>query len=506
MANTQQQTLHHRPQDLEFYARLGVPAPVLEPSRRLQHRLTFRNERNLYKRTSSLSGKPIVSIYRPDSPYKVFAVDEWWSDGWDALEYGRPVDFSRPFFEQFAALQREVPRIGLFNVNPYNSDYCQQAYNNKNCYLCTVIKDCEDSMYISHSNKVRDSFDCDYVQNVELCYDCVDCEKLYACVGSHHCQNSNNLYFCLDCIGCSDCIGCWGLRNQKYCMLNQQYSKEEFEALLKQLRLSRAGAYAKHQEVFFGEAKANHQRDNYNINAEDSVGKNLIGAKSCYECYDSFQIEECSYSTWIFESHHCSDIYGMGTCEWTYESIGVEKLNVAAFNTFVSDSSYAFYSDLCFYSHDIFGCVGVRRARNCILNQEYSAGEYAELRAKLVAHMQRTGEWGWFFPSNHSPFHYNESVAQERYPLSKEQALALGYGWQDRDAKDFAPQQVIVPDDSLECDKTLCASVLACAESGKNFKITPQELGFAQKQGLPLPRLCPDERYAARMRRRLISV
>ena len=29
--------------------------------------------------------------------------------------------------------------------------------------------------------------------------------------------------------GCSDCILCVGLRNKKYCIRNQQYTKEEYE-------------------------------------------------------------------------------------------------------------------------------------------------------------------------------------------------------------------------------------------------------------------------------------
>lgn len=214
-----------------FHSRFGITAPSHpNKSTRMRHRMMFRNERSLYKRPSSLSGKSLISIYAPESPYQVYSPDEWWSDCWDGETYGAKIDFNRPFFDQFLELQLRVPRIALFNVNPYNSEYCQQAYNNKNCYLCTVVTECEDSMYLSHANGVRDSFDCDYLQKSELCFDCIGGENLYGCIGSDQCHNSSHLIFCLDCIGCSSCFGCFGLRNAKYHMFNVQYSKEEYES------------------------------------------------------------------------------------------------------------------------------------------------------------------------------------------------------------------------------------------------------------------------------------
>ena len=38
--------------------------------------------------------------------------------------------------------------------------------------------------------------------------------------------------------------------------------------------------------------------------------------------------------------------------------------------------------------------------------------------------MITTGEWGEFFPSSLSPFGYNETVAQEYFPMSREDILA----------------------------------------------------------------------------------
>ena len=46
-------------------------------------------------------------------------------------------------------------------------------------------------------------------------------------------------------------------------------------------------------------------------------------------------------------------------------------------------------------------------------------------------------KYGEFFPSELSPFAYNESIAQEYFPLTKEEALAKGFTWQDSEARNY---------------------------------------------------------------------
>ena len=248
--NVCQASFNIREEDKAFYNKMKVSKPKACPDCRMRHRMNFRNERNLYKRKSSMSDKDIISIYHESSPYKVYATDEWWSDKWDGSNFGRDFDFNRPFFEQFKELLLDVPRITLFNINPTNSDFCQQAYNNKNCYLCTVITECEDSMYISHTNRATDSYDCDYTQNIELCLNCLDSDKLYECLSCQSCQNSSSLIYCYDCIGCQSCFGCSGLRNKKYYIFNKPYSSEEYKAKIQSLKLNKYSNYVKYQKHF----------------------------------------------------------------------------------------------------------------------------------------------------------------------------------------------------------------------------------------------------------------
>ncbi len=102
------------PEDFNFYEKIKVPSPTFCPECRQQRRYAWRNERTLYRRDCDLCGKSMVTIYSPNKNLKVYCLKCWWGDGWDPASYGRDFDFSRPFFEQYAELQKEVPRMALF--------------------------------------------------------------------------------------------------------------------------------------------------------------------------------------------------------------------------------------------------------------------------------------------------------------------------------------------------------------------------------------------------------
>jgi predicted metalloendopeptidase len=49
----------------------------------------------------------------------------------------------------------------------------------------------------------------------------------------------------------------------------------------------------------------------------------------------------------------------------------------------------------------------------------------------------RIYKYGEFFPSELSPFCYNETIAQEYFPLTKEQAIKQGYKWKEREERNY---------------------------------------------------------------------
>ena len=108
--------------DLDFYDKISptfngvkypIPTPTLCPEERQRRRLSFRNERKLYRRQCDASKKSIISIYSPDKPYKVYDQKIRWSDDRDPMDYGMEFDFSKSFSEQFEVLMMKVPLINL---------------------------------------------------------------------------------------------------------------------------------------------------------------------------------------------------------------------------------------------------------------------------------------------------------------------------------------------------------------------------------------------------------
>jgi hypothetical protein len=69
-----------------------IPLPSISPEERMRLRVAHRNEQHLYKNISAFTEKPIISLYRPRTDIRVVTREEWFSDSWDALEYGQDFD------------------------------------------------------------------------------------------------------------------------------------------------------------------------------------------------------------------------------------------------------------------------------------------------------------------------------------------------------------------------------------------------------------------------------
>ncbi len=147
--------------DLEFYKKISpkfgwkvfeIPTPSLCQNCRQQLRLSFRNERNLYKRKCDATWEEIISIYSPDKPYNVYKQDYWWSDKWDGLDYWRGYDFEKWFFQQFQELMLDVPKISLNWFWNENCDYTNFLWNSKSCYFTIAWVENQDVLILQMNN------------------------------------------------------------------------------------------------------------------------------------------------------------------------------------------------------------------------------------------------------------------------------------------------------------------------------------------------------------------
>lgn len=489
----------------EFLRKMDMPLPDLCIDERHRRRLSHRNERQIYKGKCDLTGKSMISIYAPGSPYKVYSQEAWWGDGWDPRDYGRDFDFNRGFFEQFNELSLAVPRLSLMNVKAENSEYCNITNSNKNCYLVFGGDFNEDCLYNIFSFYGKDSSDLYWVDDAQLCYELVDCKKCYNCKYSQNAVNCSDSAFLFECRGCRNCFGCVGLRNKEYHIFNKPYSKEDYEQKVKGFAIhTNSGRRKMEKEFKEFRLKFPHRAADI-TNSENCTGDRIFEAKNCDNCFDvhgkAEDMKDCVLAGYEFKDGLSCDHAGF-KAELFYEMLGSIAGVNCAFSSFSWNSSDIYYSNMIVNnSHDLFGCSNMKKASYCIFNKQYSKEEYFDLRARIVEHMKKTGEWGQFFPMEISPFAYNETVAQDMYPLSKEQALSKGLKWHDEEVREVGSGET-VPDSIDDVSDDILSKTFVCDKTGTPYRIVPEELALYKKLRVPIPHFCQEARNKMRLARR----
>ncbi len=458
------------------------PIPDLCPPCREQRRLIFRNERVLYRRSCSHTGKPLVSVYPAASPYTVYDPAVWWGDEFDATGYGRDIDFTRPFFAQFGELLRAVPKLGIHHAKSENCAYTNYSAENKNCYLVVGGLEAEDCYYsyrIFYSRRIVDCYD---LYRCELCYECTDSSDLYGCRWSRACHSSSDLTLCSDLIGCTSCFGCSELRNTRFCIFNESVPEHDYARRVEELLADFPSALQRYEDL----CRSIPQRANYRRNCESCTGDYLIGCKDCENCFTFKNSRECFCAGTGENNTDCADTNFTDNCELQFFSSNLEKNYSVLYSVLIWYSHDIRYSHTCMNSSSLFGCTGMKRNSFCILNRQYTEGEYYRLARRLAAHMRDTGEWGSFFPAELSPFSYWETVAHDYYPLDETAAHAAGFRW-ERDTRE------------REVSQAGGGQSPACGECGKPFRIIDAEGAFYETLALPTPSRCPACRHRRRM-------
>jgi hypothetical protein len=510
-----------------FYKRLDVPPPTWCPPCRTLRRMSWVNQHTLHRRRDDKTGKSIYSIYSEESGLTVWNRKDWWSDGWDPLSYGRDIDWNRPFLEQLKELMREIPRENMSATNVVNSDYCSDCKDFKNCYLAFTGARSENLTYSFGGSYSKDSMDLLEVRESELCYEVFDALKCYRVFFSAHVQSSRDVWFSRNLVGCDNCFMCVNLKNKSYHIGNVPYSPANYKKALAEYTLgsfstletllAKAKEFWAAHPVRFMEGFQNMSvSGNYINHSKNTTNSFFIidghNNKNCYRVSRSREMEDITQ-------------FGAGS-ELMYECAmsGEGHSNTAfCWDCFTNcrNIRYCMYCRDCSHS---FGCIGLRSKKYCILNKQYGKKEYEELLPKVTGHMNalpyrdasgREYRFGEFFPSELSPFAYNETLAYEYFPRSAEGAAALGMRWHTftHPSPSDALNPHDLPDNIRDVSDDITKKVISCAHEGScgdectlAFRIIPQELRFYRNIGLPLPRLCVSCRYARRAALRLPPV
>ncbi|MEK6905422.1 MAG: hypothetical protein AABX24_03390, partial [Nanoarchaeota archaeon] len=474
-------------------------------------------------------------MYNPAGSYVAYCHDCWWGDVWNPLNFGLEYDFNKTFFEQYTELLKKIPLLTLSNLNSVNSEYGNFTDNNKGCYLVFGSGFSENVRYARMANWVKDSQDLLNIGKSELMYECVNSFDSYGLKYSLNCKNCTDSYFLYNCRNCNECFGCINLVSKSNCIFNKQYTKDEYKKKLAEMNLSNWSNIQKIKDV---EIK-NLLISNIYKYADITGSKNCTGGSisSSKDCKNSFDVYwNCDSLKNVFSVVELKDTYdslGQFRNDFSYECVDNDIGNSNKFTITVYASNNTFYSWNCHGCSNIFGCSGLRQKKYCILNKRYSKEEYEELVPKIIKHMNdrpyistrkdpSTGsgqvyKYGEFFPPELSPFCYNETIAQEYFPLTKEEALKQGYKWKEKEERNYVIdiKNKNIPNDIKEVEDDIVGKVIECEHHSKNehpascgascteaFKIIESELQFYRRMNLPLPHLCPNCRHYQRLKQR----
>ena len=373
----------------------------------------------------------------------------------------------------------------------------------------------ENVMYSYFILEGRDMMDCINIRSKsEWLYECFNARNSYQLKYSRlniACIDSQFLYRCKD---CSNCFMCAELVGKKYCFKNEQYSKEEYEKILASYKL----------DTFSGVERAQKEYDEFilkyprrfvdgihNVNVSGDVISGCKNVKNSFFAKNSENCKYCDFGTNMKDSY---DMAGGGELSECYESVTCDQSNRNLFGIYSWKSQDIEYTQHCHNCQYCFGCIGLRNAKYCIFNKQYTKEEYEKLVPKIIEQMNKIPykdkkengyKFGEFYPAELSPFGYNETEAQEHFPLSREEAFKKGFNWQNNLQRTVGKETLLpedIPDSITEVTDSILEEILVCINCKRNYKIIPNELIFYRKMSIPIPRRCFYCRHEARLKRR----
>ncbi len=132
-------------------------------------------------------------------------------------------------------LRKKLPARSVFGSHNNNVSG-DHIYGARNVLQSFDIKNGgENSRYCYTVRKPIDCFDNSFSSDNESCYQLLTGSNNNNVISVHLTMNSSYTYYSEFCFNSPNCFGCISLRNKQYCILNKQYTKEEYERLLPQI-------------------------------------------------------------------------------------------------------------------------------------------------------------------------------------------------------------------------------------------------------------------------------
>jgi hypothetical protein len=293
---------------------------------------------------------------------------------------------------------------------------------------------------------------------------------------------------------------CANLRNKQYCFENEQMTQEAYKQKIAEWDLRSRKTYSEAVDHFdrMLRERAWHRATLFE-QCEECTGNYLIQSRNAHNCYMGEKYHDCIN---LFRGHDVKDTLDsvcMFRVERAYDCVLVQDQCYDMRHCYnVMQSKSMEYCAHCLQCEHCFGCCGLVGKKYHLFNRACSQEEYERRKADIIAAMERTGEYGRFFPSLFSAVIYEESLAQTHWPLTRERAAALGFRIRESD-----PQRVAgsldsseIPDRAEQVNATLLKAVFWDEEANRPFQIQQADTDSSMRMNVPLL----DGFYARRLR------
>ncbi len=477
-----------------------LPAPTLCQEERERQRFAFRNEKSLYKGSCSATWKHIISIFSPNKPYTIYDYGVRWNWNWDPEMFALPSNTK--VYDALNQLILRVPMWNRFAVENENSEYVNIVWYSKDSYMSFASINIEKCMYVRESIDSTYCVDCFFAIKSNHCYDCLQVNNCFNLYHSENCNNCSDSSYLYNCTNCHNCFNCSNLDNKSFCINNKQYTEQEYNKHPKKNPedLTRSPVHWCKQQW-----------------CEDSFWNNLTNCHNCSFVSDTVSSVNTKYTRYEDEAKDCMDTFTSlnDTCIYMISC----PHSYACWCVFYSRAlKYSWYCCNCYDCSNCFGCVWLKNKEYCIYNKQYLKEEYNQIVPQIIAQMIRDKQRWEFFNPQLSYFGYNETIAMEFYPLSKEDAIKMWYKRENYEApmpnvekfvqwKDLPKVWCkVIQKKKPEFLQKILNYAIVCEVSKKPFRITKQEIDFYVKHDLPLPTKHPDVRHQDRVERKEGSV
>lgn len=495
--------------DVEFLRMLRVPPPNYCPTCRRMRRLPHMSKTRFFKRDCDAPGhtEKMISTFPANCPFPVYDYAHFTGDNFDPFAFGVSYEVGIDGMDALWSLRQKFPLPSFLNKDSstINSDYSSGGRNTKNAYYAGGCYEAEDVWYSNLVIKSKVVMDSRTIKNSDHVYASQKCDHLYKCSYMYFSSNSSDCMFMFDCHNCTDCFGCVNLRNAKYCVFNEQLTKEQYGKFMESVKPYKRGMLDECSKRFWSFVHELPMNASHNVAVDNVSGIGIMNSKNMYDIVDAVDSENVRHADSPLGHHDSMDLLFSGGSHHLYGTINIGSssswVKFSVSSKFCTDCEYVFNSK---YLTNCFMCFGLQNKSYCILNKQYEPEEYFRIVDDIKSSLLQSGKYADGLGIEYSALGYDISLASIAYPLTNEEILALGGYIAEAPETNIGDIVVVdaqdVPETIQEVSVDILTKAIRCQISGRPFRVIASELDFYRKMGLPLPTIHPELRIEETLR------